>query len=257
MEFKPRIVGFLCNWCSYAGADLAGVSRIQYPPNIRIVRFMCSGRMEPYFVFEAFKKKIDGILILGCHPGECHYMSGNYEAQIKFKLLFELLEFIGLQDRVELNWVSASEGKRFATVVTEFTNKIKILGPSPLRDDESSQDLLFNLKALQTVADDYRLRALVGRKRKIINEGNVYNKKISEDKFDSIETRAVFNEYQRRRTLMHLKNKPSSVKELATKLKLDSKQVLEYIVALRGKGLVDFVEIQGLTPYYISIEKET
>lgn len=133
-EFKPRIVGFLCNWCSYAGADLAGVSRIQYPPTLRIVRVMCSGRIGPAFILEAFRSGADGVLIAGCHPGDCHYLSGNYKAQRRFFTLKKVLEQLGLEPgRLRLEWISASEGDRFATVIKDMTKEIKKLGPNPLR----------------------------------------------------------------------------------------------------------------------------
>ena len=133
-EFKPKIVGFLCNWCSYAGADLAGVSRIQYPSTLRIVRVMCSGRIDPFFILEAFRSGADGVLVAGCHPGDCHYISGNYKAQRRVFMLKKLLEQFGLEpERLRLDWVSASEGDRFATVIKDMTAKIKKLGPSPLR----------------------------------------------------------------------------------------------------------------------------
>jgi len=133
-EFKPKIVGFLCNWCSYAGADLAGVSRIQYPPTLRIVRVMCSGRVDPIFIIEAFRSGADGVLVAGCHPGDCHYLAGNYKAQRRVAALRRLLEQFGLEpERLRLDWVSASEGDRFATVIKDMTEEMKKLGPSPLR----------------------------------------------------------------------------------------------------------------------------
>lgn len=137
-EFEPKIVGFLCNWCSYAGADLAGVSRIQYPPNIRIIRVMCSGRIEPAFVLEAFKDGADGVLIAGCHlPSDCHYLSGNFKALRRITLLRKVLQDFGIEpERVRLEWVSASEGDRFAAVVRDMVETIKKLGPSPLKKVE-------------------------------------------------------------------------------------------------------------------------
>jgi F420-non-reducing hydrogenase iron-sulfur subunit len=133
-EFEPKIVGFLCNWCSYAGADLAGVSRIQYPPNLRIIRVMCSGRVDPAFVLEAFRSGADGVLIAGCHPGDCHYIAGNYKAQRRGILLKKLLEQFGMEpQRLRIEFVSASEGAKFAAVVKEMVEDIKKLGPSPLK----------------------------------------------------------------------------------------------------------------------------
>jgi len=132
-EFRPRIVGFLCNWCSYAGADLAGVSRIQYPPTLRIVRVMCSGRVDPVFILEAFRSGADGVLVAGCHPGDCHYLSGNYKTQRRVAMLRRVLGQLGVEpERLRLEWVSASEGDRFAKIIKEMTEDIRKLGPSPL-----------------------------------------------------------------------------------------------------------------------------
>ena len=132
-EFEPNILGFLCNWCSYAGADLAGTSRMKYPTNLKSIRVMCSGRVDPAFVLEALRKGIDGVLIAGCHPGDCHYQSGNYKTNRRVKLLKKLLEELGIEpQRVRFEYVSASEGQKFATVVTEFVAEIKKLGPNLL-----------------------------------------------------------------------------------------------------------------------------
>ena len=130
-DFEPSILVFCCNWCSYAGADLAGVSRFQYPPNIRVIRVMCSGRVDPSFILKAIKDGADGVLISGCHIGDCHYISGNEYTRDRFaKLHGIIIKQLGINEkRVRLEWVSASEGKRFADVITEFTNEIKDLGP--------------------------------------------------------------------------------------------------------------------------------
>lgn len=133
-EFEPKILGFLCNWCSYAGADLAGVSRLQYPPNIRVLRVMCSARVNPIFILKALLGGVDGVLISGCHPGDCHYMKGNYYTRRRITAVKKLLDTVGIEpDRVRLEWVSASEGIRFADTVREFTETIKKLGPNPLK----------------------------------------------------------------------------------------------------------------------------
>lgn len=135
-DFEPKIIGFLCNWCAYAGADLAGVSRIQYPPNIRIIRVMCSGRIDPAFILEALKDGADGVLVAGCHlPSDCHYISGNFKALRRIKLLEKVLEQFGIEpERVRLEWVSASEGDKFASVVKNMVGEIKKLGPNPLKN---------------------------------------------------------------------------------------------------------------------------
>ncbi len=130
-QWEPKIVAFLCNWCSYAGADLAGTSRIQYPASIRVIRVPCSGRIDPLFILASLQKGADGVLVSGCHPGECHYLTGNYSARRKFALLKNLLEHMGLDEgRVQFSWVSASEGLRFAKVVEEVTARVRELGPA-------------------------------------------------------------------------------------------------------------------------------
>lgn len=130
-DFEPRIIAFCCNWCSYAGADLAGVSRLQYPPNVRIIRVLCSGRIEPDFVLRALELGADGVLVAGCHPGDCHYISGNLKAEKRFQMLTKLLDVIGIDiHRARLEWISASEGPKFANTITEFVDEIKKLGPS-------------------------------------------------------------------------------------------------------------------------------
>lgn len=130
-EWQPKILAFLCNWCSYAGADLAGVSRLQYPPNVRIVRVPCSGRVNPAYILKALQEGVDGVLVSGCHPGDCHYLTGNYHARRKFRLLKELLDFVGVENgRVQFSWVSAAEGAKFAQVMTEVTEKVRALGPN-------------------------------------------------------------------------------------------------------------------------------
>ena len=129
-EFEPNIVAFLCNWCSYAGADLAGTSRIQYPSNVKIIRVMCSGRVNPIFVINALQQGMDGVIIGGCHPGECHYETGNYLARRRITVLKKLLEYIGINPRrVQMAWISASEGQKFADVMKNATTEIKKLGP--------------------------------------------------------------------------------------------------------------------------------
>jgi len=130
VEYRPNIVGFLCNWCSYAGADMAGTSRMSYPPNIRIIRVPCSGRVDPLLVAKCFQQGADGVLISGCHPGDCHYTEGNYHTRRRFALLHRLLEYLGIaRGRLRVEWVSASEGQKFNQIVSDFTRELAELGP--------------------------------------------------------------------------------------------------------------------------------
>jgi F420-non-reducing hydrogenase iron-sulfur subunit len=132
--FEPRIVAFLCNWCTYTGADLAGTSRLQYPPNVRVVRMMCSGAVDPVYVLKPLLDGADGVLIGGCHPGDCHYQTGNYKTRRRYVAMREILKSTGLDDqRIWLRWISASEGQRFAETITEMTQALKEMGPSPMR----------------------------------------------------------------------------------------------------------------------------
>lgn len=133
-EFEPRIIAFLCNWCTYAGADLAGTSRLQYPPNVRIIRLMCSGALDPVYVVKALLEGADGVFIGGCHPGDCHYQNGNYKARRRVAILKEVLEQTGFDpERVWLRWISASEGRLFANTMAEMVQAIRDKGPNPLR----------------------------------------------------------------------------------------------------------------------------
>ncbi len=130
-NWEPKIVAFLCNWCSYAGADLAGVSRLQYPSNLRVIRVPCSGRINPLYILKALQQGVDGVLVSGCHPGDCHYISGNLVARRKFALLKNLLSYLGIEpERVQFSWVSASEGNRFAALIEKVVNDVKELGPA-------------------------------------------------------------------------------------------------------------------------------
>ena len=130
-SWQPKIIAFLCNWCSYAGADLAGISRLQYPPNVRIIRVPCSGRMNPLYIIRALQHGVDGVLVSGCHPGDCHYITGNYYARRKFSMINSLLQYVGIEKgRVHFSWVSASEGGKFAEVIKQVTEDIKKLGPA-------------------------------------------------------------------------------------------------------------------------------
>jgi F420-non-reducing hydrogenase iron-sulfur subunit len=134
--FEPKIVAFFCNWCTYTAADLAGTSRLAYAPNARIIRVMCSGRIDPQFVLDAFRQGADGVLLGGCHPGDCHYQEGNYKALRRYYLLRQMLEQFGIEkDRLRLEWISASEGEKVKRVIDEMTEQIRKLGPLQLKEE--------------------------------------------------------------------------------------------------------------------------
>jgi len=249
MAFEPRVVGFLCNWCSYAGADLAGVSRFQYPPNIRIVRVMCSGRVDPLLIVEALIQGADGVFIGGCHPGDCHYINGNLQASYKIGLTEKILELAGIDPRrVQLEWVSASEGQRFADLVRDFTGVLQKLGPS------NAGERMDGLAAVRNALSDFRLRALVSNELKIVEEGNAYGEKLGKEKLLDIVYNAAKEEFERSMILLLAKKNNMSVKDLSKKINVPTNRVLEHIVVLRQKNLISMDHPEGFTPTYRTIE---
>lgn len=256
-DFDPKIIGYLCNWCCYAGADLAGVSRIQYPHNIRIIRIMCSSRLEPAIIIEMFIQGIDGVFIGGCHPGDCHYIEGNYHAEHKIELTKKLIEKAGLKpERLRLEWVSASEGKRFAQIMSEMNEKIKELGPNPVSGRNPDMDIMENLLLARNAAEDFRLRLLVGKAYILTERGNVYNKKIEQDRLNNVIEEIIDEELLRQKILSSLLKKSQSVKEIAIDIETPSREVLEHLVVLKDRGLVGLERIQGSSPIYSYSQKE-
>jgi len=255
VTFQPKIVGFLCNWCSYAGADLAGVSRISYPPNIRIIRLMCSGRLDPVIVLETLAGGAEGVIVMGCHPGDCHYVEGNLQAERKIRMLKKLIAKTGLEpERLRLEWVSASEGGRFADLIKDFTNQLTKLGPSPLAEEKPDPQILARVLAAKAAAADFRLRVLVGKEMGLIEDGNVYGEKVLEEEFDKTMEESIDAEYLRNRIYLMTKDEPLSVKELSKRLDLDPKAVLRHIVVMRRRGLVAIDRVEGTTPFYTALK---
>jgi F420-non-reducing hydrogenase iron-sulfur subunit len=254
-KFEPKIIGFLCNWCSYAGADLAGVSRIQYPPNIRVVRVMCSGRIDPIIPLEVFMRGADGVIVLGCHPADCHYVEGNLYEERKIKMLKKLLALTGFgPERLRLDWVSASEGQRFAQIVTEFTDQIKRLGPSPVSGKSPDPKVLENLEAARNAASDFRLRVLVGKERELTEKNNVYNEKVSQEEFDSLLDEVVEAEFIRQKIHLLTRTEPLSIKALSEETALKPAAVLKQIVNMRRRNMITVDHIQDTTPLYRALE---
>lgn len=254
-EFEPRIVGFLCKWCSYTCADLAGVSRIQYPPNLRVVPVMCSGRIDPAIILGILAEGADAVMITGCKIGGVNCITGNSQAKRKFSLTKRLVQKAGLEHgRLRLEWVSASDEQRFARLVVEFTEQVRELGPSPLSGDSPDLNLLLNMRAAKAAAEDFRLRELVGKEEKLVTEGNVYSELYTQEEFDEVMAEAVESEYARHRIRLALLEEPTSVKKLSERLSIDSRKVLEHIVAMRQRGWVDVREIRGSSPIYRALE---
>lgn len=236
--YKPKILGFLCNWCSYAGADLAGVSRLNYPPNLRIIRVMCSGRIDPIFIITAFERGLDGVLVAGCHPGDCHYLSGNYHTKYKVLMTKKILEKIGFEPkRLRLEWVSAAEGRKFADLITEFTEEMIILGPSPVKSDRDLRKRLFYAKQ---ICSDFRLRWLISRERDLVEIENAYSEKIPEEKFEIILDDVIETELLKVKIQNQIEEKGLSAGEISRILSIPSEKVMEYLIRLNDEHKIKF-----------------
>jgi coenzyme F420-reducing hydrogenase delta subunit len=218
---------------------------------------MCSGRIDPYIVLEAFTAGIDGVFIGGCHPGDCHYLEGNYQAERKIKMTRQLVIKSGLEtERLRMEWVAASEGERFAKIMREFPDQIKKLGPSPLAGDKPDEKLLANINAAKLAALDFRLRAIVAKEIKIVEQGNVYGETKSQEEWDEFMQDAIEAEFERKRLLDLITDKAMSVKELASEIDLPTDRILDHVVFLRKRNMLALDSIEGFTPKYISIVPE-
>lgn len=238
VEFVPRILGFLCNWCSYAGADLAGVSRIRYASNIRVIRVMCSGRVDPVFFVRAFLKGIDGIMVLGCHFGDCHYINGNYNAERRIIAAKQLLTFTTIEaERLCLDWVSAAEGERFANLVNSFVRKIAEMGPVTC-ENKGKNALLAVLDVLQGEV----FRHVTGIEWQVTEKEDVYGTRMSRREFEEKRNAIIHREFLRSIIVRLLDGNILSVPDLALQLETAPDAVFSEICALQEKGLVVFAD---------------
>jgi F420-non-reducing hydrogenase iron-sulfur subunit len=255
---EPKIIGFLCNWCSYAGADLAGVSRIQYPSNIRVIRVMCSGRVDLKIIVEALIQGIDGVIVAGCHPGDCHYLSGNYQTERRIKVLKKILARTKIDSgRVQLEWVSASEGQRFADVVRKFTDQIKTMGPNPVRIGENlNREILMDLITVRETVCDEKLRTLIGKEEQLTEKGNVYNEKVSVEEYQLLMDDIINTVFVQKKILQLTKENALSIKELAVNIGLSPRETLQHVVVLRKNNLITIAEIDNTTPKYLALQQQ-
>ena len=242
-EFEPRILGFLCNWCCYAGADLAGVSRYQYPPNIRVIRLMCSGRVDPAFILRAFSNGADGVFIGGCWPGECHYITeGNYEAITVMHICRKLLELIGMKpERLRLEWVSASEGIRFAEVITDFTNKLKEFGPLGTGEGIDQNGLTFKLKAIKNLLPYIKLVERERLRIRFKTEAE-YNEFFTSDEVHRLFHELIVDKLAMSQIMVLLRERPLSTGEISEILGLEPSEVTRHLNSSARQGLVRFDE---------------
>jgi F420-non-reducing hydrogenase iron-sulfur subunit len=236
-EYEPKIMGFLCNWCSYAGADTAGIGRFQYPANLRIMRTMCTGRVDPIFILKSLQKGYDGVLVFGCHPGDCHYLEGNIYAAKRIEMVRYLLEISGIdQDRLHLRYVSATEGQQFAEYVNELTDLLRELGP--LNHDQ----MAIRLAAVARAVMNADLRWLIGLQRQLTERGNVYNEKLDPTAYDRLLKSSAQEEYHRALIYEALEAGPQTVRQMAAVTGLPI-----FTISLRLNDLekISLVNIQG------------
>jgi len=248
--FEPGVLAFLCNWCTYAGVDLAGISRFQYPLNIRAIKVMCSGRVDPVFIIEGFLAGFDGVMVLGCHPGDCHYLTGNYEAEKRVNATRKLLEIAEFDsERLYLDWVSAGEGQRFAEVTDQFVNKIKKKGS--LKIDEFVKQ---KLKAVKAVLEEEKFRWLVGKSKMLVEEGNVYGEKVSQERMDELLNEVSQAEYLKNRISFALKEKPLTTEEISQSLGMELHNTFSCMVEMLREGRIDYAPGHDGTPKYIYLD---
>jgi coenzyme F420-reducing hydrogenase delta subunit len=244
-EFKPKILGFLCNWCSYAGADLCGVSRYQYPPSIKVIRVMCSGRMDLEFVLRAFANGKDGVLICGCWLGECHYITeGNYDALSMMHLGKKLLEYTGVNpDRLRLEWVSASEGIRFAEVVTDFTDRLKKLGPLGTGEGMDQSALKLKLEAIRKLLPYVKL--VEREKLRVRFESKKqYEEFFAGEKLNSLLKELIVDKLAISQIMVLLQAQALSTGEIADSLGMSPSDVSKHLNSSARQKLVRFDEKQ-------------
>lgn len=244
-QFKPQILGFLCNWCSYAGADLCGVSRYQYPPSMKVIRVMCSGRVDLEFVLRAFANGKDGVFIGGCWLGECHYVTeGNYDALSMMHLGKKLLEHVGLNpERLRLEWVSASEGNRFAEVVTDFTAKLKDMGPLGEGEGLDRDTVKLKLKAITKLLPYIKL--VEREKLRVRFEDKAgYEEYFAGEEIKTLFKELIVDKLAVSQIVVLLEEQALSSRQIAERLRMTSSEVSRYLSSSSRQKLVRFDESQ-------------
>ncbi len=251
--WEPRILGFLCNWCSYAGADLAGVSRFQYPSTVRIIRVMCSARVEPAFVLRAFLRGTDGVLVLGCHFGDCHYISGNYRCRDRMEITKGFLNLLGIvPERLYLGWVSAAEGQQFARIIADFTEQLLGIGPLGRGESENEGKIRENLSAAIGALASDRIRWLIGEREALVEEENVYGEKMPPEEYQELVLESLMDEYRCSKVVLSIKDEPLSVREIANRTGLAPRDVLSYVGLLKHGGRAAQADTVDRSPRYIA-----
>jgi len=253
--FRPRIIGFICNWSLPTETVVASPKAIEGYPKIHIVRVMCAGRVDPAVVLETFAQGADGVLIVGCPSPDCHYAEGNFQAERKVEVLKKLLALTGLEPaRLRLDWVHAVQVESFAKVVDDFRGQIMTLGQSPLAGERPDEKILVNVLAAYSAVADFRLRVLTGRERELTEALNVYGETIPKGEFAEVLDEIVEDEFIRNKIHLLTKRRPRSIKELAVNTDLTPALILRHIVGMRRRGTIALDHIEDTTPFYKALE---
>ncbi len=251
IEYEPIIVAFLCNWCSYAGADFAGVSRYQYPTSVKVIRVMCSGRIDPFMIFRAFHKGADGVLVAGCHPGDCHYISGNLHAKERMEQVSRIIEKSKIPpQRFKLAWISASEGKIFAQLVRDFTEELKKLGPLT-KEIVGGVATISKVAAAENLFVEFPVRWLAARAEILAKEKNVYGERLDPEQLKNVADHFFETEHLKHLILQLVNNRPTSLFTLSERLDTPSETIFDCLVELKMEGLVDIVGFENDYPVYL------
>ncbi|MGQ9507027.1 MAG: hydrogenase iron-sulfur subunit [Candidatus Bathycorpusculaceae bacterium] len=244
---KYNIVCFMCNW-TFCQEEM------QIPSDVNVVRVMCIGRIDPAIILETFEKGVDGVMLVGCKPPDCHYIDGNLQAERAVKMLRKLLKLAGLETgRIKLLWHSPMDEKSFGSYAKKFLHEIKEIGFSSLKRAPNS-GLLVNVLAAKNAASDFRLRVLLGREKELTEGVNVYGEKLSTEEFDALLDEIVTEEFVRHKIHVLTKTEPLSVKALADALEMKTANVLRHIVNMRRKNMIALDHVEGATPFYRALE---
>ncbi|MCK4481659.1 hydrogenase iron-sulfur subunit [Candidatus Bathyarchaeota archaeon] len=248
-----KIVCFICDWAF--SEDESAASRARKIANVNVVRVMCIGRIDPIIVLETFIKGVDGVLLVGCAPPDCHFVEGNIYAELTVNVLKKLLVLANLEPgRLELCWVSPIEEVEFTKIIEDFAGQLEKLGHSPLAKEKRDITILENALAAKNAVTDFRLRALIGKEKELTMSANAYGERISPEDFNALLDEVVKAEFIRHRILLLAKKKPSSIKELAKVLNMEPAVVLRHILNMRRKRMIALDSIEGRTPLYRAVE---
>lgn len=251
---RSKIAVFVCDW-AVNPYDVSDEALKKFPADVRLAKVKCTGRIDPVFYVDSFLKGADGVLVLGCNKGDCHFLEGNLQAENKMKMVGRLLDLAGFEpERMRAEWMSALDEGKLKESLMEFIHHIEKLGGNPVSTGGPDPALHERILAAKATVEGFRDRALAGRELEVTERGNVYGERVPRYKFDEVQAEALRAEFHRNWMYLLLKREASSVQELSSKTGLREDQVLRHIVAMRSRNLVDMDRIEGITPYYRALE---